>query len=199
MSRRRVVQAFSAGGVVFRRFSPSAPPSADAPAVNAMRSPATPTDTSEVSDTIASPPAADPIDPIDSIDPIERARVELVLVGRSRDGTWVLPKGTPKDGETPPETATREVREETGIEARILEEIGSIHYWFTRRGTHYSKDVRHYLMEATGGDIYLHDAEYDDVQWFPFAVAIERLTHENEVQIVRRAEPLLRRYLTASR
>ena len=51
------------------------------------------------------------------------ASVEVVLVGYRRDDTWTLPKGTPKDGETVEETALREVREETGIQARIVSEL----------------------------------------------------------------------------
>src|ERR1051325_2576711 len=36
------------------------------------------------------------------------------------DAVWTLPKGTPDEGETPEETAVREVREETGLEVRLL-------------------------------------------------------------------------------
>ncbi len=111
----------------------------------------------------------------------------------------MIPKGTPDDAETPEETALREVREETGIAARIVGELGNIHYWFARRGTSFSKEVRHYLMVATGGDVSLHDHEYDEARWFPIEEGVQRLTYENEAHVVRRAMPMIEEYLRSSR
>ena len=47
-------------------------------------------------------------------------RAEVVLCGRIKEGEWRLPKGTPEPGESREETAIREVREETGVQAAIL-------------------------------------------------------------------------------
>jgi 8-oxo-dGTP pyrophosphatase MutT (NUDIX family) len=112
---------------------------------------------------------------------------EVVLVGHLPEEIWVLPKGTPQDGETPEQTALREVREETGIQPHIVGDLGSIQYWFTRRGVRYHKEVRHYLMEAVGGSVAEHDHEYAEARWFPIQEAITRLAHENEAGVVRRA------------
>jgi len=124
----------------------------------------------------------------------EGPRVDIVLVGRG-EAFWVLPKGTPKPGETTEEVALREVREETGVTGRIIGELGSIHYWFSRQGVRYSKEVFYYLMEAVGGDVSLHDHEYDAARWFPYHEAIQRLTYANEAEILRKAGPLIGRYL----
>ncbi len=161
MSRPRVVYAFSAGGVVYRRLSAGA---------------------SEMSPGETSPDGPAP-------------RFEVALVGHPAEETWVLPKGTPHPGETPEQTAEREVREETGIQPRIVGDLGSIDYWFTRKGMRYHKEVRHYLMEAVGGSVAEHDHEYAEARWFPIAEAIARLTHENEAAIARRAaQELARRF-----
>jgi 8-oxo-dGTP pyrophosphatase MutT (NUDIX family) len=116
---------------------------------------------------------------------------EVVLVGHPRDDIWVLPKGTPHAEETPEQTALREVQEETGIVPRIVGDLGSIQYWFTRKGVRYRKEVQHYLMVAIGGDVSQHDHEYDEARWFPLPEAIARLAHANEVDVVRRAEQML--------
>jgi ADP-ribose pyrophosphatase YjhB (NUDIX family) len=121
--------------------------------------------------------------------------VEVVLVGFLRDNTWTLPKGTPTIGETVEETALREVREETGVQARIVDDLGSIQYSFARRGVRFNKEVRHFLMKATGGDVALHDAEYDEARWFALAEAVQRLTYQNEVEVMRRAQPLIGKHL----
>lgn len=170
MARSRVVRAFSTGGVVFRAV-PSLP--------TAERAEGGAEGT--VEGTVeggAIPPG-----------------VEIVLVGFPSEGNWVLPKGTPSAGESTAETAVREVREETGIEGRIVGELGSITYWFARKAVRFNKEVFHFLMVAVGGDVALHDHEYEEARWFPLAEALERLTHENEARIVRRAEPLIARWL----
>lgn len=119
------------------------------------------------------------------------APIEIALVGRARDRIWTLPKGTPILGETRAMTALREVREESGLETRIIGEVGAIDYSFTRKGRPVNKQVFHYLMLATGGSLDAHDHEYDEARWFPLDEAIEALTYENERAIVRQAELLI--------
>lgn len=165
MPRIRIVRAFSAGGVLFRR----APASSDAP------------------------PALGDSAPTNGISPV---LVEVALVGRASDDFWVLPKGTPQANETTEQVALREVAEETGVIGRIVGEIGSVHYWFSRRGVRYNKEVFYYLMEAVSGDVALHDHEYDDARWFPLAEAPERLAYANEADIVRHARDDIARLLS---
>jgi 8-oxo-dGTP pyrophosphatase MutT (NUDIX family) len=115
--------------------------------------------------------------------------LQVILVGRAEDDFWVLPKGTPEQGETHEQAALREVSEETGVQTRIVGKIGSIHYSFTRQGQRYSKEVLYYLMEPVGGDVSLHDHEYDDARWFNFDDAAQHLAYANEADILRRALP----------
>ncbi len=121
--------------------------------------------------------------------------VQIVLVGHVRENIWTLPKGTPAPNETREETALREVREETGLDAEIVGEVGEIEYTFSRRGARFIKHVFHYLMRETGGDVALHDHEYDEARWFGFDEALAALTYENEIEIVRHALPMIQRYL----
>jgi 8-oxo-dGTP pyrophosphatase MutT (NUDIX family) len=121
--------------------------------------------------------------------------VEVALVGRSHPGIWTLPKGTPKSGETFEQVAVREVQEETGLKVRLITYVGNISYTFIRDRVRYHKQVRHFLFEAIGGDIALHDHEYDRVEWFSFAEAARRLTYQNEVNILNQAEEILQRWL----
>lgn len=201
MGKVRIVHAFSAGGVVFRRVGAAAATPVARPADSAGAEPISATDAPTDADTstlaadaIRTSAGAPPEQATEQFaDAASRDVIEVVLVGRSRDNNWTLPKGTPGQGETQEETAIREVGEETGLTVRIVAEIGSIHYWFSRRGVRYKKEVMHYLMVATGGDLALHDHEYDEARWFPFSEATQRLTHENESGIVRRAEEVIRR------
>lgn len=119
----------------------------------------------------------------------ETARgVEVVLCGVRTPRMWRLPKGTPDPGETREETALREVCEETGLEVELLDAIGSIQYQFARPGDGAicHKTVHFYLMAPTGGDLSLHDNEFDVAEWFPLGDALDSLTYKNEADIVQK-------------
>jgi 8-oxo-dGTP pyrophosphatase MutT (NUDIX family) len=118
---------------------------------------------------------------------------ELVLGLRRHVGRrdiWSLPKGTPDGDETPAQTAVREVTEETGLQVRIIDTIGDIHYRFVRDGRRIDKTVHYYLMEATGGDLADHDGEFEDVRWFAVAEAEGLMRFPTERDILARALPV---------
>ncbi len=74
-----------------------------------------------------------------------------ILLLRKYNGDWVLPKGKIEEGESHEETALREVREETGVKAKIGKYLGEIHYtykenWDRYKGVH--KIVFWYLMHT---------------------------------------------------
>ena len=110
---------------------------------------------------------------------------EVVLAGR--DGTWVLPKGTPDGAEQIEDTATREVREETGLDVRIVRSLGTIEYWFALPRQRIHKTVHFFLMEALGGDLERHDHEYEEVRWVPVDEARRMLTFDTYREILDRA------------
>ena len=115
---------------------------------------------------------------------------QLVVGRRSRAGdgmTWTLPKGTPNPSETREETALREVREETGLEVRIVGPFDDIEYTFVQRRTRIHKTVHYFLMVPTGGDLGRHDHEFDEVRWIGFDEAATLLTFDTERALVARA------------
>ena len=120
-------------------------------------------------------------------------QLEVVLCGRDEPVRWSLAKGTPDPGETLEETALREVQEETGLEPVIEDRIRSIDYWFSDKDNEvrYHKTVHFYLMTCVGGDISLHDPEFDVVQWFRYEEAVASLTYPNEADVLREAFNLI--------
>jgi 8-oxo-dGTP pyrophosphatase MutT (NUDIX family) len=113
--------------------------------------------------------------------------IDVVLCGRTANRSWVLPKGTPDGDETLEQTALREVREETGLEVKAGEPLGTIEYWFTLNGVRYHKQVFHWLMEAIGGDTAQHDHEFDEVAWMPLEEAFRVVNYENQRKVLNEA------------
>jgi 8-oxo-dGTP pyrophosphatase MutT (NUDIX family) len=116
--------------------------------------------------------------------------VELVLAARRTrrgDLAWGLPKGLVEPDETREQTAVREVREETGLEADVEAPLGEIRYFYVWEGVRVRKEVHFFLMRATGGDVSQHDHEMEDVRWFPLSIALRRATYKGEREVLQRA------------
>jgi 8-oxo-dGTP pyrophosphatase MutT (NUDIX family) len=114
-------------------------------------------------------------------------RLEVVLVHRRVPSLWALPKGTPNAGELVEETALRETREETGLQVRLEDRLRSITYVFVRGRTRFHKTVHFFLMRPVGGDLSLHDHEFDEVRWVAVEDALEMMTHATERTVVEEA------------
>jgi mutator protein MutT len=121
---------------------------------------------------------------------VDADRRHAVLIGRlDRHGRllWSLPKGHIEDGETVEQTAVREVKEETGITARVLTSLGTIDYWFVAERRRVHKTVHHFLLEAIGGELSDEDVEVTEVAWVPVTDLESRLAYTDERALVRKA------------
>jgi 8-oxo-dGTP pyrophosphatase MutT (NUDIX family) len=109
---------------------------------------------------------------------------------------WALPKGHVDPGETPEQTATREVREETGLTATLVSSLGEIRYVYQFRGQRIFKRVHFYLFRYQAGELGLLPpgprVEVDEVRWVPLAQLVSLLGYKGEKSIAARAVKLLR-------
>jgi 8-oxo-dGTP diphosphatase len=126
---------------------------------------------------------------------INKGSIEVCLIAKKDMRVWALPRGRVEPGETPEQTAIREVREETGFTAKVSEKIDEINFHF------YSKTddklihrlVHFYLMPWEGGELGPLDKEVDVAQWYPIDEAIRTLKYENEKEVLRKARRLLKK------
>jgi len=123
---------------------------------------------------------------------------------RNKYEGWVLPKGTVEDNEDFEETAIREVKEETGVNASIIKYVGKSHYNFNITGDTVRKAVHWYLMSADSYYSKPQKEEYFmDSGYYKFHEAYHLLRFPNEKQILEVAwdeyNDLKRQNLWASR
>jgi 8-oxo-dGTP pyrophosphatase MutT (NUDIX family) len=121
-----------------------------------------------------------------------RSGYDVAAVQRARHDDWSLPKGHIEEGETREQAALREVKEETGLDARIVEPLGEIVYFYHRPKKGLTrKTVYHYLMEATSADLGLPNWEVSQVRWLPITEAHTLLSYENDKGLIRKAQEVL--------
>jgi 8-oxo-dGTP pyrophosphatase MutT (NUDIX family) len=107
---------------------------------------------------------------------------------------WCIPKGHVEAGEDLADTAIREIGEETGITAEVVEKLGEITYSFKIGQQRIKKTVHHYLLRQTGGELSSEmdpTGEVIEAKWFKLSELESVLAHENERKVAQRALELL--------
>lgn len=146
-------------------------------------------------------------------------KYEFLLGKHSGYHKWVLPKGLVEAGESYPETAAREVFEEVGVRAQVIEQtpLKTVEYYYsadmeevvnknphtedtTRRVKTYQevggakvrvhKQVFFYLME-TVDDSGEHGWEMEERRWVSYEEGMQLLAFESEQEVLAEAGRLL--------
>ena len=115
--------------------------------------------------------------------------VVIVPTRPAANGSKVLalPKGHPEEGESAEDAALREVREEAGVEARLVAPLGDVRYWYTRGGRRIAKVVSFFLLAYISGEVEDHDFEVEQACWMPLENAARELTYAGEREMALRA------------
>lgn len=115
----------------------------------------------------------------------EDKHIEFLLIQDSK-GRWTIPKGHIEAGETPEETAAREIIEETGIvDMRILEFLGKIHFRYRRDTSLVLMTTEIFLAEATGNSDRIEKEDWmKDIKWLKTNDAIDKIEYEDITKLL---------------
>jgi len=108
-------------------------------------------------------------------------------------GHWDLPKGKIEEGESKQEAALRELKEETGLDAQILDGFEEqISYIFRERDELIEKTVYFMIGQTESEEIKLSH-EHVDFAWLPYNQAEGQLTFANAKEILKKSDLFIRR------
>lgn len=104
---------------------------------------------------------------------------------------WGFPKGHLEAGEKSLEAALREVAEETGVEAKMVDKVGVSQYVFSLEGEKVFKSVTIFLMEYVEGEIVHQESEVGEAGWVEYEEALERLSFRKDKDLLTKAWDML--------
>lgn len=113
-------------------------------------------------------------------------RDNRLLILRRKNGVWLFPKGHIDPGETAEQAAVREIKEESGITARILAKLAETSYNFSDEGQEHFKTVQWFVMEALTSEIVPETGMFTAGQLIARA-EIDRLTFPNDRELALKA------------
>lgn len=106
--------------------------------------------------------------------------VEILLIADSK-GRWTIPKGHIEEGETPRQTAEREIQEETGlVRMKSLDWLGKINFRYRRTNTLVLMTTEIFLVEARGNTDKIVPQEWmTGIKWFSAKEALDKIEYED--------------------
>ncbi|WP_338573486.1 NUDIX domain-containing protein [Arachnia propionica] len=109
--------------------------------------------------------------------------LQVLLIHRERYDDWSLPKGKGEADELLPETAIREIQEETGVTARLGLRLPSLRYKVGKR----PKAVHYWRSSVLSQRPRRPDQEVSAVKWFPIDAALKKATYPDERAVIEAA------------
>ena len=114
--------------------------------------------------------------------------VEVLVTQHSKHKGWDFPKGHREIYESEDQTALREVEEETGVKAEIIERVGETKYFYYEEGEKVLKTVAFYLMKFVSEGEATTAFEVSGTKWLPPDEVEDQLTFKDTKELWEKAK-----------
>lgn len=106
--------------------------------------------------------------------------IEILLIQDSKD-RWTIPKGHIEEGESPRDTAEREITEETGLkEMKVMTWLGKINFRYRRQNSLVLMSTQIYLVQALGDTDDLKKEEWmNGIGWLKSSDALDKIEYDD--------------------
>lgn len=106
--------------------------------------------------------------------------VEILLIADSK-GRWTIPKGHIEEGETPRQTAEREINEETGLKQMEMQDwLGKINFRYRRVNILVLMTTEIFLVRALGDTNKIVPQEWmTGIRWMAANEALDKIEYED--------------------
>lgn len=108
---------------------------------------------------------------------------QVLLIHRTSYRDWSLPKGKGKADEYLPQTAVREIHEETGVLAQLDLRLPTIRYRVSKG----PKAVHYWRASVIAEEPRPPDDEVEMAQWFDVKTALRKVSYDDEREVIRAA------------
>ena len=112
-------------------------------------------------------------------------RYKILLVRNHNGRNYSVPKGHVEMGETEEETAVREVREETGLDVRIIPSFREVADYCPFGKIR--KRVVFFMAQTMSDKVHIQEEEIDSYIWVNLDEAHHRCTYDNDLRVIRKA------------
>jgi 8-oxo-dGTP pyrophosphatase MutT (NUDIX family) len=123
----------------------------------------------------------------------KNGKVEILLAQDAKD-RWTIAKGHIEPGETPRQTAQREITEETGLkEMKVMNHLGKTQFRYRRQNSLVLMTMHIFLVKALGDTNDLQKEEWmNGIEWFGFNEALDKVEYEGIEKIMLLASKQIR-------
>ena len=119
-------------------------------------------------------------------------KIKVLLIHRTRHKDISLPKGKLDPGEVLPQTAVREIAEETGLKVALGVPLGVTNYVMPN---HREKVVHYWAAEVTEEAVlnstFVPNNEVAALEWMPVARALASISYKRDAEILKRFQALV--------
>lgn len=111
-------------------------------------------------------------------------KLKILLIKHRNGGHWAFPKGHVEKGETEVQTATREIREETGLVTTVDDSFRHVVTYSPYKGS--IKDVVYFSAKVVEGVQHAQPEEVMEIIWLEPDEAIRTVTFDNDKEVLRK-------------